>query len=57
MSGILKITEPISVDTSIDKYDDIEYEPVVGTKLNAFGQDIGYISKLKIFLRIPAKAT
>ena len=40
MSSILKITEPISVDTSIDKYEDIEYEPVVGTNLNASGQDI-----------------
>ena len=28
MSSILKITEPILVDTSIDKYEDIEYEPL-----------------------------
>ena len=39
-SSILKITEPIPVNTSIDRYDDIEYEPVAGTNLNASGQDI-----------------
>ena len=40
MSSILKITEPILVDTSIDKYEDIEYEPVAGTNLNNSGGDI-----------------
>ena len=34
MSSILKITEPISVDTSIDKYEYFECEPVAGTNLN-----------------------
>ena len=37
MSIILKITEPILVDTSIDKYKYIEYEPVAGTNLNNSG--------------------
>ena len=40
MNSILRITEPILKDDSIDKYEDIAYEPVVGTNLNAFGQDI-----------------
>ena len=40
MNSILKITEPILKDDSIDKYEDIAYEPVVGTNLNSPGQDI-----------------
>ena len=40
MNGILRITDPIPSDNSIDKYEDIAYEPVVGTNLNSSGQDI-----------------
>ena len=40
MNSILRITEPILKDDSIDKYEDIAYEPVVGTNLNSPGQDI-----------------
>ena len=40
MSSILRITDPILSDNSIDKYEDIEYEPVAGTNLNSFGTDI-----------------
>ena len=40
MSSILRITDPILSDDSIDKYKDIEYEPVAGTNLNSFGADI-----------------
>ena len=40
MSSILRITDPIIKDDSIDKYEDIEYEPVAGTNLNSPGQDI-----------------
>ena len=40
MNGILRITDPILSDNSIDKYEDVEYEPVVGTNLNSSGQDI-----------------
>ena len=40
MSRILRITDPILKDDSIDKYEDIEYEPVAGTNLNSPGQDI-----------------
>ena len=40
MNSILRITEPIISDTSIDRYEDIAYEPVTGTNINASGQDI-----------------
>ena len=40
MSGILRITDPILSDDSIDKYEDIEYEPVAGTNLNSSCTDI-----------------
>ena len=53
MSIIFKITEPIPKDTSIDKYEYFECEPVAGTNLNNSGgvirlvietQDIFYTS-------------
>ena len=40
MNGIFRITDPILSDDSIDKYEDIEYEPVAGTNLNSSGADI-----------------
>ena len=40
MNSILRITDPILSDNSIDKYEDVAYEPVVETNLNSFGQDI-----------------
>ena len=40
MNSILRITDPIPSDDSIDRYEDIAYEPVAGTNLNASGQDI-----------------
>ena len=40
MNSILRITDPILKDDSIDKYEDIVYEPIAGTNLNASGQDI-----------------
>ena len=40
MSGILRITDPILSDDSIDKFEDVEYEPVAGTNLNSSGADI-----------------
>ena len=40
MNSILRITDPIPKDDSIDRYEEIVYEPVAGTKLNAPGQDI-----------------
>ena len=40
MNSILRITDPIPKDDSIDKYEEIAYEPVAGTNLNSSGQDI-----------------
>ena len=40
MNSILRITDPILKDDSIDKYEDIAYEQIAGTNLNAPGQDI-----------------
>ena len=40
MNSIFRITEPILKDDSIDRYENIAYEPVARTNLNASGQDI-----------------
>ena len=40
MNSILRITDPIPKDDSIDKYEEIVYEPVAETNLNSSGQDI-----------------
>ena len=40
MNSILRITDRILSDDSIDRYEEIAYEPVAGTNLNASGQDI-----------------
>ena len=40
MNSILRITDPIPSDNSIDRYEEIVYEPVARTNLNASGQDI-----------------
>ena len=37
MNSILRITEPILKDDSIDKYEYFEYYPVVGTNLDNIG--------------------
>ena len=50
MSSILRITDPFPSDNSIDRYEDIEYEPVAGTNLNTSGGDIRlYIETQDIF--------
>ena len=50
MSSIFRITHPIPSDSSIDRYEDIEYEPVAGTSLNSSGGDIRlYIETQDIF--------
>ena len=40
MNSILRITDPILKDDSIDKYEEIEYGYIAGTNLNIPGQDI-----------------
>ena len=50
MSSIFRITDPIPGDSGIDRYEDIEYEPVVGTNLNNPGGDFRlYIETQDIF--------
>ena len=50
MNIILRITDPIPSDDSIDRYKDVEYEPVVGTSLNNSEGDIRlYIETQDIF--------
>ena len=50
INSILRITEPILKDDSIDKYEDIEYEPIAGTNLNSSEKDIRlYIETQDIF--------
>ena len=53
MNNILRITDPVLSDDSIDKCEHIEYNPVVGANLNS--GILGLILKLKIFLHIPVK--
>ena len=44
MNSILRITDPIPSDDSMDRYEDIGYEPVVGTSLNNSGGDIRFFT-------------
>ena len=52
MGDILRITDPIPSDDCIDKYEHFEYGPT-STILEEI---LGKTSKIKIFLRIPAKS-
>ena len=49
MSSIFRITDPFPSDNSIDRYEDIEYEPVAGTNLNSPGDIRLYIETQDIF--------
>ena len=40
MNSILRITDPVLKDDSIDKYEEFAYEPIAGTNMDAPGQDI-----------------
>ena len=40
MNSILRITDPILKDDSIDKYEEFAYEPIAGTNKDTPGQDI-----------------
>ena len=56
MSIILRITDPILSDDSIDKYEDIEYEPVAGTNLNSSGADIRLIIETQDIFTHPSES-
>ena len=56
MNSILRITDPILKDDSIDKYEEIAYEPIVGTNLNATGQDIRLIIETQDIFTYPSES-
>ena len=56
MSSILRITDPIPSDTSIDRYEDVEYEPVMGTSLNNYGGDIRLVIENQDIFTHPSKS-
>ena len=56
MNSILRITDPILKDDSIDKYEEIAYEPIVGTNLNAPGQDIRLTIETQDIFTHPSKS-
>ena len=56
MNGILRITDPILSDDSIDKYEDVEYEPVAGTNLNSSGADIRLAIETQDIFTHPSKS-
>ena len=56
MSSILRITDPILKDDSIDKYEDIAYEPIAGTNLNSPGQDIRLIIETQDIFTYPSES-
>ena len=56
MNGILRITDPILSDDSIDKYEDVEYEPVAGTNLNSSGADIRLTIETQDIFTHPSKS-
>ena len=56
MNSILRITESIPTVTDIDKYEDVEYEPVAGAKLNNHGGDIRLYIETQYILTHPSKS-
>ena len=56
MSSILRITDLILSDDSIDKCEDIEYEPVAGTNLNSSGADIRLTIETQDILTHPSES-
>ena len=56
MDSILRITDPILSDVSIDKYEDIVYEPIAGTNLNTDGQDIRLTIETQDIFTHPSKS-
>ena len=56
MSSILRITDPIPSDTSIDRYEDVEFEPVTGTNLNNYVVDIRLVIETQDIFTHPSKS-
>ena len=56
MNSILRITDPILKDDSIDKYEYIQYDRVTGTNLNSPGQDIRLIIETQDIFTHPSES-
>ena len=56
MDTILRITDSILIDNSIEKYEDIVYEPIVGANLNTDGQDIRLTIETQDIFTHPSKS-
>ena len=56
MSSIFRITDPIPSDNGIDRYEDIEYEPVAGTNLNNPGGDIRLVIETQDIFTHPSES-
>ena len=56
MSSIFRINVPIPNNNGIDKYEDIEYEPVVGTGLNNRGGDIRLVIESQDIFTHPSES-
>ena len=56
MNSILRITDPILKDDSIDKYEDIAYEKVTGSNLNSPGQDIRIVIETQDIFTHPSES-
>ena len=56
MNSILRITDPILKDDSIDKYEEIAYEPIAGTNLNTSGQDIRITTETQDIFTHPSES-
>ena len=56
MDSILRITDSILIDNSIDKYEDIVYEPIVGANLNTDGQDIRLTIETQDIFKHPSES-
>ena len=56
MNGILRITDPILRDTSIDRYEDVEYGPIAGTNLNSSDTDIRLVIQTQDIYTHPSES-
>ena len=56
MNSILRITDPILIDDSIARYEDVMYGPKVGTNLNSTGNEITFNIETQDIFTHPSKS-
>ena len=56
MNSILRITDPILKDDSIDRYEEFAYEPITGTNKNTPGQDIRLVIETQDIFTHPSES-